>query len=110
MQMFKITPAISTSWALLISVNALAKSHEIYKKDILKSQGKENKVFKQLSDVHMHACGMKALSTALVEMFGEYMKQSCGGHGYLMASGLTKPHQNYGFGVATAEGDATVLL
>ena len=38
------------------------------------------------------------------------LKQSCGGHGYLQISGLTRPHTDVGFGITTAEGDNHVLL
>ena len=44
------------------------------------------------------------------EHFGEMLKQSCGGHGYLQVSGLTKPHLDFGIGIVTAEGDNHVLM
>ena len=56
------------------------------------------------------AAGLKALGSWQVETFGELLKQSCGGHGYLQISGLTKPHLDFGVGIVTAEGDNHVLL
>lgn len=67
-------------------------------------------MFKILSDLHIHSCGLKAISTTAVEKYGELLKQACGGHGFLQISGLTRMHLNFGFGVVTAEGDNTVLL
>jgi uncharacterized protein YnzC (UPF0291/DUF896 family) len=55
------------------------------------------------------ASGLKAIGTWHAEYFGELLKQSCGGHGYLQISGLTKIHLDFGFGVVTGEGDNHVL-
>ena len=56
------------------------------------------------------AAGLKPMGTWHGEYFGEFLKQSCGGHGYLQIAGLTKPHLDYGVGIVTAEGDNHVLL
>lgn len=74
------------------------------------TKGQDSKVFKLLADLHVHACGMKAFGSYAIEKYGEFLKQACGGHGYLQISGLTRMHVNFGFGIVTAEGDNTVLL
>lgn len=62
-----------------------------------------------LQELHCMAAGLKPMGTWHGEYFGEFLKQSCGGHGYLQISGLTKPHLDYGVGIVTAEGDNHVL-
>lgn len=49
------------------------------------------------------------LGTNYCAKFGEIIKQSCGGHGYLEWSGLTRLHLDSGMGFVTAEGDNQVL-
>jgi hypothetical protein len=51
--------------------------------DLESTHGSDPKIFKILADLHVHACGMKAIGAYAVEHFGETLKQSCGGHGYL---------------------------
>mmetsp|Transcript_49063 Transcript_49063/g.36122 ORF Transcript_49063/g.36122 Transcript_49063/m.36122 type:complete len:86 (+) Transcript_49063:106-363(+) len=62
-----------------------------------------------LAKLHMHTAVFKAITTGWGDHFGELMKQGAGGHGYLVMSGLTRPHLDFGIGVATAEGDNIVL-
>lgn len=66
--------------------------------------------FGLLTDIHCVVSGLKALSSWQGEQFGELLKQSCGGHGYLQISGLTRPHLDFGVGFVTAEGDNNVLM
>jgi acyl-CoA oxidase len=69
-----------------------------------------DKAFATLSNIHCAVAGLKALGTWQGEHFGELLKQSCGGHGYLQISGLTRPHLDFGVGFVTAEGDNHVLM
>ena len=80
-----------------------------YKVELSKSQEKGSRTFEILADLHGLSCGFKAHSTWIGEHFSEFQKQACGGHGYLVASGLTRPHLDMGVGFVTAEGDNTVL-
>lgn len=74
------------------------------------NSGKGAKAFDMLQDLHSVAAGLKPVGTWHGEYFGEILKQSCGGHGYLQINGLTRPHTDVGFGLVTAEGDNHVLL
>eukprot|EP00347_Sterkiella_histriomuscorum_P013776 403363411 len=107
MQQFKIIPAIAASWTLLFVADSLFGMYQQYE-DLLKA--KDKKAFQLLGDTHALVSGFKAVGTWSGEQFGEILKQSCGGHGYLQISGLTRPHLDFGIGVVTAEGDNTVMM
>jgi len=51
-----------------------------------------------LVDLHGLISGFKALSTWDGEKYSEILKQACGGHGYMQISGLSKVHNDFGFG------------
>lgn len=110
MQQMKIVPAISASWAHLITSVKMLGLYDQYKQELSKNSQKEAKAFDMLQDLHSVAAGLKPIGTWHGEHFGELLKQSCGGHGYLQISGLTRPHTDIGFGIVTAEGDNHVLL
>lgn len=83
MQQFKVVPSLCYTWALLFSINRLYGMNKEYKERLEETKGQDSKVFRILSDVHVHACGMKALGSYAIETYGELLKQACGGHGYL---------------------------
>ena len=71
--------------------------------------GKKKEALETLASLHGHTAAYKGLSTWYAYEFGEVIKQSCGGHGYLNMSGLTRLHKDSGVGLVTAEGDNTVM-
>ena len=62
-----------------------------------------------LVDLHGLIAGFKALTTWDGEKFSEILKQACGGHGYMQMSGLSRIHNDFGFGYQMTEGDNTVM-
>ncbi|CDW84516.1 peroxisomal acyl-coenzyme a oxidase 1 [Stylonychia lemnae] len=107
MQQYKIVPAIAAAWSILFAGSTLFGMYDHYQS---KLQTKDPKAFEILGDLHALTSGFKGISTWSGEYWGEILKQSCGGHGYLQVSGLTRPHLDFGVGVVTAEGDNTVLM
>lgn len=77
-------------------------------KSQLASPSTEN--FMLLQQIHINSSGLKAIATWSSEHFGEKIKQSLGGHGYLKYSGIEAMHMAGGFAYATAEGDNHVII
>jgi acyl-CoA oxidase len=110
MQQYKIVPAIAASWAHLITSNTLYRLYNTYVCELRATPRDDKKAFGLLTEIHCQVAGLKGMGSWHGEHFGELLKQSCGGHGYLQSSGLTKPHLDYGVGIVTAEGDNHVLM
>ncbi len=105
-QQLKIVPAITAAWAHLITNTTMRGMYDAYISELSR---KSKRAFELLQDIHCMAAGLKAMGSWHGEYFGEILKQSCGGHGFLQISGLTKPHLDFGVGFVTAEGDNHVL-
>jgi len=58
----------------------MLSQYEIYKTELGKGS---KKAIEMLQDLHCMAAGLKPMGTWHGEYFGEFLKQSCGGHGYL---------------------------
>ena len=58
--------------------------------------------------LHSQSAGLKAYCTDLAMEGVEVCRRSCGGHGFLMASGLCSLYTD-GLGSVTSEGENTVL-
>jgi acyl-CoA oxidase len=110
MQQMKVVPAISAAWAHLITSVKMQGLYDLYTHELTLNSHKGAKAFDMLQELHCVAAGLKPMGTWHGEYFGELLKQSCGGHGYLQINGLTRPHTDIGFGITTAEGDNHVLL
>jgi acyl-CoA oxidase len=110
MQQMKVVPAISAAWAHLITSVKMQGLYDLYTLELNQNSHKGAKAFDMLQELHCVAAGLKPMGTWHGEYFGELLKQSCGGHGYLQINGLTRPHTDVGFGITTAEGDNHVLL
>jgi acyl-CoA oxidase len=80
MQQVKIVPAIAAAWAHLITNISMTQQYEAYKVELAK---KSKKSIDMLQELHCLAAGLKPMGTWHGEYFGEFLKQSCGGHGYL---------------------------
>lgn len=63
----------------------------------------------EFQSVHIACCGMKAVATSFAHLGIEDLRKSCGGHGYLLNSGIAMLSADYGWQVS-AEGDFVVLL
>ena len=110
MQQLKIVPALSAVWAHFITSNNLQRLYQQFQDELAKVPRDESKAYTLMNDIHCLVAGLKAMGSWHGEHFGEQLKQSCGGHGYLQISGLTRPHLEFGVGVVTAEGDNHVLM
>ena len=73
----------------MFAANTLLGMYNDYKAALDKSVKPSSRAFEILEDIHGLASGFKAVSTWAGEHHGEQLKQACGGHGYLQASGLT---------------------
>ena len=65
--------------------------------------------FAILAETHGLVAGFKAIATWDGEKYAEILKQACGGHGYMQISGLSRIHNDFGFGFVMTEGDNTVM-
>jgi acyl-CoA oxidase len=63
----------------------------------------------ELPSVHAASSGLKGLTCKLASDGIEDLRRSCGGHGYLLASGIAALEADFKYN-ATAEGDFVVLL
>ncbi len=79
----KIIPAIAASWAHLITSIKMQGLYDQYKIELAKNSQKGSKAFEMLNDLHCIVAGLKPFGSWHGEYFGELLKQSCGGHGYL---------------------------
>ena len=62
-----------------------------------------------LPELHATGAGLKALCCVLAADGIEDLRRSCGGHGYLMSSGIAPLEQDYKGPNTTAEGDYVLL-
>jgi acyl-CoA oxidase len=63
-----------------------------------------------LPEVHSSAAGLKSLCTVMAANGIEDLRRCCGGHGYLMSSGIAPLEADFKGPNVTAEGDTYVLL
>lgn len=111
MQQYKVVPAISYAWMMLLAANQFTALYNDYtsKLDAMSNGDKSAKPFEVLKHLHGLVSGFKALTTWDAEKYSEIIKQSCGGHGFMYISGLHKIHVDFGFGWQMTEGDNTVM-
>jgi hypothetical protein len=62
-----------------------------------------------LPEVHSSAAGLKALCCCMAADGIEDLRRACGGHGYMMASGIAPLEADFKGPNTTAEGDYVVL-
>ena len=75
-----------------------------------KASGGDSTTNADLPEVHASASGLKAFGCAFAADGIEDLRRACGGHGYLMSSGIAPLEADFKGPNATAEGDAVVLL
>ncbi|XP_013380838.1 peroxisomal acyl-coenzyme A oxidase 1 isoform X2 [Lingula anatina] len=102
-QQYKLFPALAAAYALFFAKEQIMKEYVRVTKEI-----QEDSNFKSLPEFHGILCGMKALSTTTAVEEIEVLHRGCGGHGYLVSSGLPGL---LGFHLVlfTGEGENTVL-
>ncbi|XP_064622963.1 peroxisomal acyl-coenzyme A oxidase 1-like [Lineus longissimus] len=101
-QQYKLFPLLALSYALMFAKNSML---DIYRKS---NERMGSGDFSTLPELHCLSSGLKAFSSDLAVQGVEMCRRSCGGHGYLNASGLPKILCD-GTSAVTIEGDNTVL-
>ncbi|CAF0733727.1 unnamed protein product [Adineta steineri] len=102
LQQEKLVPCLATAYVFLVS---------FLKLDTYFNQLKTNKnVFlEQLPELHALSSGLKAYTSSVGEHLAHICRIACGGHGFLVASGLVGI-RNFLDGTCSAEGDNIVLF
>ncbi|UJR20063.1 hypothetical protein I4U23_023196 [Adineta vaga] len=101
LQQEKLIPCLATTYVFLMSFLTL---------DNYCNQLRTNETIflQQLPELHALASGLKAYTSSVGERLSQICRVSCGGHGFLVASGLVGI-RNFLDGASSAEGDNIVL-
>ncbi|CAF0854889.1 unnamed protein product [Didymodactylos carnosus] len=103
LQQDKLFPCLATSYAFICSFSRLNQIYE----NVMAS--KPDEILQQLPDIHSLSAGLKAMTSSISERMSQICRLSCGGHGYLISSGLVGIRLILDAG-CTYEGDNSVLL
>ncbi|ELU01431.1 hypothetical protein CAPTEDRAFT_178214 [Capitella teleta] len=102
-QQYKLIPNIALAYGLHFTKEyMLSYYHQVFEEEIQKG------VYDSVPELHSQSCGLKAYCTDLSMDTVEVCRRSCGGHGFMMASGLCSLLMD-GLGSVTYEGENTVL-
>ncbi|CAF3578845.1 unnamed protein product [Adineta steineri] len=102
LQQEKLVPCLSTTYAFLITFIKLDTYFNQLKMN-------EKNYLEQLPELHALSAGFKGYASTVTERLAQICRISCGGHGFLVASGLVGI-RNAVDGGCSAEGDNVVLL
>jgi acyl-CoA oxidase len=103
-QQYRLFPLLGISYAIRLAYIDLNNKYSQYEADL--QEGKEP--FALLKELHTLASCLKPLVTWRMRKFGEYVKQCCGGHGFLNVSGIHRIIKTEE-GLVTAEGTNLVI-
>ncbi|CAF0966451.1 unnamed protein product, partial [Rotaria sordida] len=102
LQQEKLVPCIATTYAFFYSFMKLENLRvQILESDII--------LFEQLPELHAISSGLKAYTSTIAERFSQICRVACGGHGFLVASGI-KTINNMLDAACSYEGDSVVLF
>lgn len=101
-QQYRLFPLIAASYALHCTGRYMLSLYD----DL--SRKMQSNDLSALPEVHATSSGLKSLTTTIASNGIEEVRRSCGGHGYLVASGLPNLYGDYVQGV-TVEGDNYLL-
>ena len=104
-QQYRLFPLLGISYAIRLAYLGLGKMYSQYEEQL--SEGK--KPFELLQNIHVLCSCLKPLVTWRMRKFGEYVKQCCGGHGFLNVSGIHRIIKSEE-GLVTAEGTNLVII
>eukprot|EP00949_MAST-11_sp_MAST-11-sp1_P005083 g5083.t1 len=99
-QQFRLCKWISCAYAL-----RLVARHLLEKRKAVETSG-----LNDLPELHASASGLKAVGCVLAADGIEDLRRACGGHGYLMSSGIAPLEADFKGPNTTAEGDYVILL
>ncbi|ORX44090.1 acyl-CoA oxidase [Hesseltinella vesiculosa] len=102
MQQYRLLPIVAQAYACHFTGKAMHRKY--YENQARMAQGD----FSFLADLHASSSGLKSLTTTIAVAAIEESRRACGGHGYLLASGLGQFYQDY-LPKATWEGDNYLL-
>ncbi|UJR27411.1 hypothetical protein I4U23_008701 [Adineta vaga] len=101
LQQEKLVPCVATTYAFFYSFIKL----EDLRIQILET---DTILFEQLPELHAVSSGLKAYTSTIGERFSQICRVACGGHGFLVASGI-KGINNMLDAACSYEGDNAVL-
>ena len=104
-QQYRLFPLLGISYAIRLAYVNLHKKYTQYEDEI--NDGKEPHDL--LKELHTLCSCLKPLVTWRMRKFGEYVKQCCGGHGFLNVSGIHRIIKSEE-GLVTAEGTNLVVI
>jgi acyl-CoA oxidase len=99
---FKLLKELSLSFAIRVTSNWLSERMAYL-------QENQNAVGDDLPEIHASAAGLKGYCCNAAAVGIEELRKTCGGAGYLLASGIAQMEADYKWR-ATAEGDTVVML
>lgn len=107
-QRYRVLKWISVAYGLKAATTwMIQRRHEVERK------GKEGSAdgvnFDDLPEMHASGAGLKALACVLAADGIEDLRRSCGGHGFLMSSGIAPLEADFKGPNTTAEGDYVLL-
>mmetsp|Transcript_17506 Transcript_17506/g.19687 ORF Transcript_17506/g.19687 Transcript_17506/m.19687 type:complete len:570 (-) Transcript_17506:333-2042(-) len=103
-QQYRLFPILGISFAIRLCWAQLNKSYQTFEAEC--NDGKEPLAL--MKEIHTLASCLKPLVTWRMRKFGEYVKQCCGGHGFLNVSGIHRIIKSEE-GLVTAEGTNLVI-
>jgi acyl-CoA oxidase len=110
-QMYRLLKQVSLSYAIAFTGQWMSRRFDTLQKAIRGDVSEEEAAaaFEDLPEIHATAAGLKGLCTKIAHDGMEDCRKACGGHGYLLASGVAAYSADYVWQV-TAEGDFVVML
>eukprot|EP00040_Diaphanoeca_grandis_P015320 m.78039 g.78039 ORF g.78039 m.78039 type:complete len:773 (+) comp25072_c0_seq1:205-2523(+) len=106
-QLFRILQWTSTAYAIKFVGRWLYQRRKLA--EVSMKRGVNNDANDDLPEVHASAAGLKALCCCLAADGIEDLRRACGGHGYLISSGIASLEADFKGPNTTAEGDYVVL-
>lgn len=104
-QLFRVLRWTSTAFAIKFVARWLLRRRKEAEATMKSGEGNND----DLPEVHASAAGLKALCCCLAADGIEDLRRACGGHGYLMSSGIAPLEADFKGPNTTAEGDYVVL-
>ncbi len=104
-QLYRVLQWTSTAFAIKFVARWLLRRRKEAERTLKSGQGSND----DLPEVHASAAGLKALCCCLAADGIEDLRRACGGHGYLMSSGIAPLEADFKGPNTTAEGDYVVL-
>jgi len=101
-QLFRVLRWTSTAYAMRLTARRLLAKRKAFEKDDTAGD--------DLPELHASAAGLKGLCCVMAADGIEDLRRACGGHGYLMSSGIAPLEADFKGPNTTAEGDFVILL